>query len=127
MTRLKLFRLLAAVLFVVSLFSSCESGEDVSFSSSIETISLVSEALDSDIDSVYESISESFYESSREADNITTINGIPKFDGKNAYIAINNNIPEFTEPMLSLSSVGIIPRPMQDIATPHLPNLSRGE
>ncbi len=97
MTRLKLFRLLAAVLFVVSLFSSCESGEDVSFSSSIETISLVSEVMDSDVDSVYESISESFYESSREADNITTINRIPKFDGKNAYIAINNNIPEFTD------------------------------
>ena len=45
----------------------------------------------------YESISESFYESSREADNITTINRIPKFDGKNAYIAINNNIADGTD------------------------------
>lgn len=96
MTRLKLFRLLAAIIFMVALFTSCNDETTLSFSSSFVAISQVSEGQVSDVDSAYESISESAAESGREINNITTINGIPKFDGQNAYIAINNNIPEFT-------------------------------
>ena len=96
MTKLKQIRLIVALIFIIALFTSCDGGTALSSPSSFDTAPQVSEDDVFSTGSVYEFITESAPESSRETNNATTIDSIPKYNGKRAYIAINDNVPGFT-------------------------------
>ena len=100
MTKLKQIRLIVALILIIAIFTSCDGGTALSSPSSFDTAPQVSEDDVFSAGSVYESAPES----SRETDNVTTINSIPKYDGKHAYIAINDNTPEFTDAELVTDS-----------------------
>ena len=81
MTKLKQIRLIVALIFIIALFTSCDGGTALSLPSSFDTASQVSEDDVFSTGSVYESITESAPESSRETNNATTIDSIPKYNG----------------------------------------------
>lgn len=96
MTKLKQIRLIVALILIIALFTSCDGGTALSLPSSFDTASQVSEVDVFSAGSVYESTPQSSGETVGENGNFATIDSIPKYNGKNAYVAINDNVPEFT-------------------------------